>query len=120
MQPPAGSPEGRGASICAYTAVIGDITVPVATLSSLNLSGASDELANIKRTCDDDSQLGPAATRIDADWAQSRGWSGWTTTIDTSQQAILCTDDHYFSASLSDVPGSTKDDALNTILAAID
>lgn len=33
---------------------------------------------------------------------------------------MLCTDEHVFSASLLDVPGSTQTDALNTILAAID
>lgn len=46
--------------------------------------------------------------------------AGWTATVGSSHQAMLCTDEHVFSASLLDVPGSTQTDALNTILAAID
>lgn len=106
--------------MCAYMQVIGDMTAPSATLGSTTLSGTKDELANIQRTCEDPSQAGPTATKIDADWAQTRGWSGWTATIGTSMQAMLCTDGHVFSASLSNVPRSTQADALNTILAAID
>jgi hypothetical protein len=108
------------ASMCAYMAVIGDITAPAATLSVMDLSGESDEIPMVKRSCEESYEPAPTITKIDADWIQSRGWSGWTTTNGTTQQAMLCTDDHAFSAALSNVPGSTPEDALNTILAAID
>ena len=107
------------AKICAYTAVLGDTSAPMATLAAVPLTGASDELAQIKGTCAA-GIVGPGAMKIDAEWALSRGWSGWTATRDGAQQAMLCTDDHLFSSTLVNVPGSTPDDALSTILAAID
>lgn len=107
------------AKSCAYTSVIGNTSAPMATLAALPLTGDSDELAKIKGTCEADS-VAPGAVKIDAEWVLSRGWSGWTTTKDGAQQAILCTDDHLFSSALLNVPGSTPDDAFNTILGAID
>ncbi|MBT2596195.1 hypothetical protein [Arthrobacter sp. ISL-72] len=101
-------------------AVIGDISAPAATLGVMDFSGGSDEIPMIKRTCAGDDELTPSVTKIDADWVQSRGWSGWTISNGTTRQAMLCTEDHAFSAGLSNVPGSTPEDALNVILAAVD
>lgn len=120
VRPPAGSSTLPAATICVYTATIGDVTVPIATLGALDLAGADAEIAIIKKSCTDGTGLAPGATKIDALWVQSRGWSGWTITDGADHQAMLCTDSHYFSASLLNVPGSTPDDAVNTILAAID
>lgn len=120
VQPPAGSSTPPAANICAYTAVIGDITKPIASLGALDLAGDDAELAIIRKSCTDGTGLAPGATKIDAVWVQSRGWSGWTITNGADHQAMLCTNSHFFSASLSNVPGSTPEDALNTILAAMD
>lgn len=118
VQPPAGGTTVAEAKICAYTSVIGDTSAPMATLAALPLTGDSDELAKIKGICETGS-VAPGATKIDAEWVLSRGWSGWTATRDGAQQAMLCADGHVFSSALVNVPGSTPDDALNTILGAI-
>ena len=113
-----GTTDLQGTISCAFTAVPGDASVPVAYLSSLTLGDPADR-AIFKADCDD-GQLAPGATRINADWVQSRGWSAWTTPPDTFQRAILCTKNHIFEASLRHIPGATPDDALATILAAVD
>jgi hypothetical protein len=109
----------EAAKMCAYMSVIGDLSAPMATLGARPLAGASEELAALKETCGADSAA-PGAIKVDAEWILSRGWSGWTATKDGAQQAMLCTDGHLFSSALLNVPGSTADDALNTILGAID
>jgi hypothetical protein len=98
--------------------VIGDLSAPMATLAALPSTGDSHELAKSKGLCE--ASTTPGAITIDAEWALSRGWSGWTASKDGAQQAMLCTDAHFFSSALLNVPGSTADDALNTILGAID
>lgn len=113
-----GTTDLRGTISCAFTAVPGDASVPVAHLSSLTLGDSADR-AIFKGDCDD-GQLAPGATRITADWVQSRGWSAWTAPPDTFQRAILCTEHHIYEASLMHIPGATPDDALATILAAVD
>lgn len=119
VQPP-GAATVPPPSMCVYMSGVGDSSVPTAMLSFLDLSGRSDEIPKFKKSCEEGFELAPTISKIDADWAQSRGWSGWTMTNGTDQLAMLCTDDHAFSAGLSNVPGSTPEDALNTILAAID
>jgi hypothetical protein len=106
-----------GTISCAFTALPGDASAPVAFLSSMNL-GDSDDRAIFNGDCDD-GQLAPGATRINADWVQPR-WSAWTAPPDTFQLAILCTDKHIFNASLRNIPGASPNDALATILAAMD
>jgi hypothetical protein len=113
-----GTTDLRGTIGCAFTAVPGDASVPVAYLSSLTLGG-SDDRALFKGDCEE-GQLAPGATRINADWVQSRGWSAWTAPQGTFQLAILCTETHIFEASLRHIPGATPGDALATILAAVD
>jgi hypothetical protein len=107
-------------SMCAYTAVIGDVTAPIATLGAVDLTRQVKDVAMFEQLCSDDNDLKPGFNSIDAEWAQTRGWSGWTKTDAAAHQAILCTDDHYFTASILNVPGSTQQDALNTILSAIE
>ncbi|MDQ0673669.1 hypothetical protein QFZ36_001230 [Pseudarthrobacter siccitolerans] len=107
--------------MCVYTAVTGDISAaPAATLAGGDLAGDGDELPMVKRICANDPELVPGGVTIKAEWVLARGWSGWTATKDGAQQAMLCTDGHRFSAALLNVPGSRPEDALNTILAAID
>lgn len=113
-----GTSDLHGTVSCAFRAVPGDASVPVAYLSSLTLSD-SGERAIFKGDCDD-GQLAPGATRISAYWVRSRGWSAWTAPLGTFELAILCTENHIFTASLWNVPGATQDDALATILAAVD
>ncbi|WP_164205961.1 hypothetical protein [[Micrococcus luteus] ATCC 49442] len=121
VQLPAGSTSLSAPSMCVYTAVTGDLTAaPTATLAGGDLSGDSDELPMFKRLCANDKELVPGGVTIESEWVLSRGWSGWTATKDGAQQAMLCTDTHGYSASLLNVPGSTPEEALNTILAAID
>lgn len=119
VQPPAGATTVPAEKMCAYMSAIGDPSAPMATLAAVPSTGDSDELAKIKGLCEADSAA-PGAIRIDAEWVLSRGWSGWTASKDGAQQAMLCTDDYFFSSALLNVPGSTADDALNTILGAID
>lgn len=121
VQPPKGAAaEPTTTRMCAYMAVIGDLSAPAATLGVMDWSGGSDEIPMMKRICTGDDELTPSVTKIDADWVQSRGWNGWTMTDGMNQQAMLCTDDHAFSAALINVPGATQEDALNSILAAVD
>lgn len=121
VQPPKGAATVPTTTrMCAYMAVIGDLSAPAATLGVMDWSGGSDEILMMKRICTGDDELTPSVTKIDADWVQSRGWNGWTRTNGTNQQAMLCTDDHAFSAALINVPGATQQDALNSILAAVD
>lgn len=119
VQPPAGSAAAGTVLMCVYTPVIGDMAAPTASLAAGPLTGDSDELPKMKKLCEA-ANAAPGATPIRADWVQSRGWSGWTATDTDTQQALLCTDGHLFSSSLMNVPGSTADDALATIMAAID
>lgn len=120
VQPPAGSTTWGTVQMCMYTSVIGDKTAPAASLGGGPLTGDSDELLKKKKLCEAANAAAPGATKIDADWVQTRGWSGWTATNTDTVQAMLCTDGHVFISSLLNVPGSTADDALATILAAID
>jgi hypothetical protein len=107
--------------MCVYTALAGDLAgAPAATLAGVDLSGDSDEIPMLKRLCAKDTELVPGGVTLDAHWVQTRGWSGWTATKDGTQQAMLCTDAHSYSAALLNVPGSTPEDALNTILQAIE
>ncbi|MHA7224239.1 hypothetical protein ACX80S_18325 [Arthrobacter sp. RHLT1-20] len=107
--------------MCVYTAVTGDVTAaPTATLAGGDLAGDVDELPMSKRLCANDAELVPGGVTIKAEWVLARGWTGWSATKDGAQQAMPCTDDHRFSAALLNVPGSTPEDALNTIVAAID
>lgn len=119
VQPPAGSATAGTVLMCVYTPVIDDMAAPAASLAAGPLTGDSAELPKMKKLCEA-ANAAPGATPIEADWVQSRGWSGWTATNTGTQQAMLCTDGHLFSSSLMNVPGSTADDALATILAAID
>lgn len=107
----------RGTISCAFTAVPRDASDPVAYLSSLFIEDSND-LAIFKGDCQD-GQLAPGATRIKADWIQP-GWSAWTAPLGNFQLAILCTEKHIFQSSLRHIPGATPDDALATILAAVD
>lgn len=120
VQPPAGSTTWGTVQMCMYTSVIGDKAAPAASLGGGPLTGDSDELLKKKKLCEAANAPAPGATKIDADLVQSRGWSGWTATNTDTVQAMLCTDGHVFISSLLNVPGSTVDDALGTILAAID
>ena len=113
-----GTTDLQGTIGCAFRAVPGDASVPVAYLSSLALGDSADR-AIFRADCDD-GQLAPGATRIDADWVRSPGWSAWTAPLGTFQLAILCTENHIFEAELRDIPGATPNDALATILAAVD
>lgn len=121
VRPPAGSTTPSAPSMCVYTAVTGDLTgAPAATLARGDLTGDSHELPMFKRLCANDTELVPGGVTIKAEWVLDRGWSGWTATKDGAQIAMLCTDEHRFSGGLMNVPGSTPEDALNIILAAID
>jgi hypothetical protein len=73
-----------------------------------------------KRLCSEEKDLKAGFTKIDGGWARTRGWAAWTKTDAEGHLAIFCTGDHYFSAAILNVPGSTQQDALNTILAAIE
>lgn len=69
----------------------------------------------------DDEKLGPGSTRITAGWVTDRGWSAWIAQHDpTFSEAVLCTPDQFYTVRVNDVPGATADDALATVLAAID
>lgn len=118
VQPPAGSVTPTGSNTCVYTSTIGDLAAPAATLAAGPLTGATEELLKIQELCDAQN-VAPGASRIADEWVWARGWSGWTATSDGAQQAMLCTGEYVLSASLLDVPGSTADDALATILAAM-
>ncbi|WP_205754309.1 MULTISPECIES: hypothetical protein [Arthrobacter] len=50
--------------------------------------------------------------KINADWTQNRHWSEWIAAHDSSfSEAILCTQDKIYTASVTYVPGATADDA---------
>lgn len=118
VKSPTGVTPVSATTMCAYMAVIGDLTAPAATLGAVDLTGDVKEAAMFKQLCSDENDLKAGFNKVDADWAQTRGWSAWTTTNAEGHLAIFCTDDHYFSASIMNVPGSTQQDALNTILSA--
>lgn len=120
VQPPARATSESATSMCVYTAVTGDVTAATATLAGGELADDGDELPMFKRLCANDAELVPGGVTIAEEWVLARGWSGWTATKDGAQQAMLCTDHHRFSAALLNVPGSTPEDALNTIMSAID
>ena len=57
--------------MCAYMAVVGDLSAPAATLGAVDWSGASDESLMMKRVCTGDDELTPSVTKIDGDWVHS-------------------------------------------------
>lgn len=121
VRPPAGATSPSAPSMCVYTAVTGELTgAPAASLARGDLTGDSHELPMFKRLCANDPELVPGGVSSKAEWVLARGWSAWTATKDGARIAMLCTDEHRFSGSLMNVPGSTPEDALNLILAAID
>lgn len=119
VQPPAESTARTVSETCVYLSTIGDLAAPTATLAAGSLTGAEEELAMMQALCEAQNAV-PGATGIAEKWVRSRGWSGWTATGHGVQQAMLCTGEHVLSASLLNVPGSTADDALATIVAAIE
>lgn len=69
----------------------------------------------------DDGKLGPGSTRITAAWVTDHGWSAWIAQHDpTFSEAVLCTHDQFYNIRVMRVPGATADDALATIMAAVD
>lgn len=120
VKPPTGTTPESATTMCAYMAVLGDLSAPSATLGSVDLRGEVKEVAMFERLCSDEKDLKAGFTKIDTDWAETRGWAAWTKTDAEGHLAIFCTDDHYFSASVLNVPESTQQDALNTILAAVE
>lgn len=120
VKPPIGATPVSAITMCAFTARVGDMSAPVAALGAVDLTREVKEGAMFKQLCSDDSSLKPGFSSIDLQWAKSRGWSVWGATSSSGHQAMFCTDDHYFSASISNVAGATQQDAVDTILAAIE
>lgn len=120
VKSPTGATPESALTVCAYMAVIGDLSAPSATLGAADLTRKTKDLAMFELLCSDEKDLKAGFSKIDGGWVQARGWAAWTKTDAEGHLAIFCTDDHYFSASILNVPGSTQQDALNTILAAIE
>ncbi|MDQ0240866.1 hypothetical protein [Arthrobacter bambusae] len=110
--------DATGFLSCWYT-VDGDPYHPRVTLEALTLKN-DDDRAVFTEQCDG-GKLGPGTVKIIANWTQDRHWSAWIAAHDSSySEAILCTPDQIYTASVTYVPGATADDALATIMAAID
>ncbi|GAB3564762.1 hypothetical protein GCM10027405_21210 [Arthrobacter alkaliphilus] len=110
--------DASGFLSCMYTAAKGDFYKPRVILETDGLKNDADRAA-FTELCDD-GKLGPGTVRVTADWVKSHGWSAWIAAHDSSfSEAVLCTHDHFYQASVTYVPGATADDALATIMAAI-
>ncbi|MFD0046986.1 hypothetical protein ACFVGV_17530 [Pseudarthrobacter scleromae] len=108
-----------GTLSCWYTNDVNDSRRPRVTLEATTLKDDEDRAA-FTGLCDD-GKLGPGSTRITADWAKDRDWSAWMAPHDpTFSEAVLCTRDQFYIVRVTHVTGATADDALCTILAAVD
>lgn len=111
-------PKPMGTLICWYTNDPTDALKGV-TLEAQTVKGDEDRAA-FTELCDD-GKLGPGSTRITAGWVTDHGWSAWIAQHDpTFSEAVLCTHDQFYSARVSKIAGATADDALATIMAAVD
>jgi hypothetical protein len=116
-QPQPEIPNATGTLSCWYTND-GDPYRPRVTLEALTLKDDEDR-AVFTEQCGD-GKLGPGSTMITADWAKEHGWSAWIAQHDpSSSEAVLCTRDQFYSVRVTYVPGATADDALATIMAAV-
>ncbi|QDG89095.1 hypothetical protein [Pseudarthrobacter sp. NIBRBAC000502770] len=111
-------PDAMNTLSCWYTS---DILDP---LKGVNLEAQAlnndDDRAVFTEQCHD-GNIGPGSTRITAGWVTDHGWSAWIAQHDpVLSEAVLCTHDQFYSVRVSNVPGATADDALATIMAAID
>jgi hypothetical protein len=120
VKSPTGTTPVSVTTMCVYMAAIGGVAAPAATLGATGLAREDKGGAMFRQLCSDDKELKPGFNRMDAPWAGAGGWSVWTKTNAPEYQAIVCTDSHYFSASISNVPGATAQDAVDTILSAIE
>lgn len=111
-------PNPMGTLNCWYTNDVSDPRRPRVTLEAQTVKDDEDRSA-FTGLCDD-GKLGPGSTRITADWVKDRGWSAWVAPHDPSfSEAVLCTRDQFYSVRVTYVPGATADDALATIMAAV-
>jgi hypothetical protein len=111
-------PNAMGTLSCWYTKDPHDALKGV-SLEAQTVKDDEDRAA-FTELCDD-GKLGPGSTRIAAGWVTDRGWSAWIAQHDpTFSEALLCTHDQFYSVRVTDVPGATADDALTTIMAAVD
>ncbi len=111
-------PDATGFLSCWYTNDGGPYR-PRVTLEAQTLKN-DDDRAVFTEQCDG-GKLGPGTTKITADWTQDRHWSAWIAAHDSSfSKAILCIQNQIYTASVTYVPGATADDALATIMAAVD
>lgn len=91
----------------------------LASLHAMRAAPGSENYTRFREVCAGAKPAPANAKNIDEDWVVSRGWIGWTGGLDGAQQAMLCTDGHYYSAAIHNTPGSTPEDALNTIKIVI-
>lgn len=111
-------PKGMGTLSCRYTEDHTDALKGV-ILEAQTVKSDEDRAA-FTGLCDD-GKLGPGSTRITAGWVTDHGWSAWVAQHDpTFSEAVLCTHDQFYNIRVMRVPGATADDALATIMAAVD
>jgi hypothetical protein len=111
-------PNPMGTLICWYTTDTHDPLKGV-TLEAQALKDDEDR-AVFTEQCRN-GNIGPGSTRINATWVTDHGWSAWVAQHDpTFSEAVLCTHDQFYSVRVSKVAGATADDALATIMAAVD
>ncbi|MBT2551905.1 hypothetical protein [Arthrobacter sp. ISL-5] len=112
-------PNAMGTLSCMYTSDPSDSDRPRVILDAQAVKDDEDRAA-FTELCDN-GKLGPGTAKVTADWVKDRGWSAWIAAHDpTFSEAVLCTRDQFYEIWVTHVPGATADDALATIMAAVD